>query len=317
MKNNFDVIVVGELNVDIILNQIDSFPEMGKEKLASSMSLTLGSSSAIFASNLSSMGAKVGFIGKTGKDTFADLVLDSLQAKNVDTSMIIQDDSLATGATIVLNFDQDRAMVTHPGAMNYLILSDISPDHLKQGKHLHFASCFLQPGIKPDLANLFKSAKELGLTTSFDPQWDPAEKWDIDIEEILPHVDIFLPNKVEALLLSGEKDIETALDKLARIGNIIVIKLGEKGSILKHGNKVIKATPFLNTNVVDAIGAGDSFNTGFVYKFIQGEDIRVCQTFANLTGALNTTEPGGTAAFTTMANILKIGKERFGYKFED
>ncbi|HID39003.1 MAG TPA: carbohydrate kinase family protein, partial [Calditrichaeota bacterium] len=124
-KKEFDVLVVGELNIDLILNWIDGFPEMGKEKIADQMTLTLGSSSAIFASNLSALGAKVAFLGKIGNDRFGDLVIDSLKDKGVDTGFIIRDSKLATGATIVLNYAEDRAMVTHPGAMNHLTIDDV------------------------------------------------------------------------------------------------------------------------------------------------------------------------------------------------
>jgi sugar/nucleoside kinase (ribokinase family) len=313
MKKIFDVMVIGELNVDLILNQIESFPEMGKEKIAQQMTLTLGSSSAIFASNLSSLGAKVAFLGMIGRDAFGDLVLSSLQAKKVDTSMIIQDDSLATGATIVLNFGNDRAMVTHPGAMDHLSIHDISEDQLKKAMHLHFSSYFLQPKMKPDIGRLFKQAKELGLTTSFDAQWDPAEKWDLDLPNVLPYVDVFLPNEVEALHLSGQKNLSAALDKLATLGNIIVVKRGEKGSISRQGDSIFEAEAFLNKNVIDAIGAGDSFNAGFIFKFIQGAKVQQCQIFGNLIGAISTTAPGGTTALTNLNEILKIGKEKFGY----
>jgi sugar/nucleoside kinase (ribokinase family) len=313
MKKSYDVIVVGELNVDLILNQIESFPEMGKEKIAQQMTLTLGSSSAIFASNLSSLGAKVAFLGKIGSDAFGDLVLSSLQMKKVDTSMIIQDASLATGATIVLNFGNDRAMVTHPGAMDHLSLSDISIDQLKEAKHLHFSSYFLQPKMKPDIDKLFKQAKELGLTTSFDAQWDPAETWDLDLPNVLPYVDVFLPNEVEVLHLSGHKTLSAALEKLAKMGNIIVVKLGEKGSISRQGDSIFEAEAFLNKNVVDAIGAGDSFNAGYIEKFVQGKAVKECQIFGNLMGAINTTQPGGTTAFTNLPEILKIARGQFGY----
>jgi sugar/nucleoside kinase (ribokinase family) len=313
MKKSYDVIVVGELNVDLILNQIESFPEMGKEKIAQQMTLTLGSSSAIFASNLSSLGAKVAFLGKIGRDAFGDLVLSSLQMKKVDTSMIIQDESLATGATIVLNFSNDRAMVTHPGAMDHLSIHDISEDQLKKAKHLHFSSYFLQPKMKSNIDKLFKQAKELGLTTSFDAQWDPAEKWDIDLPNVLPYVDVFLPNEVEALHLSGQKTLSAALDKLAKLGNIIVIKLGGKGSISRQGDSIFEAKAFLNKNVVDAIGAGDSFNAGFIAKFIQGKSVKECQIYGNLMGAISTTQPGGTTAFSNLSDILNIAQKRFGY----
>lgn len=314
MKREFDVLVIGELNVDLILNQIESFPEMGKEKIAGLMTLTLGSSSAIFASNLSSLGARVAFLGKIGSDSFAGLVLSSLEAKKVDTSMIIKDARLATGATIVLNFGMDRAMVTHPGAMDHLSLADIDDTQLSRARHLHFSSAFLQPKIKPDLAMLFKRAKDSGMTTSFDAQWDPAEKWDIDLSAILPYVDVFLPNEVEAIHLSGESSLDAALHTLAALGKIVVVKLGEKGSISRQGDTIYKADAFLNRDVVDAIGAGDSFNAGFISKYIQGGDTKQCQIYGNLTGAISTTMAGGTTVFTTVADIQKIAKERFGYR---
>ena len=81
MTGKTDVIVVGELNVDLILDKIESLPETGKEKLAERMSLTLGSSSAIFASNLSSLGMKVSFVAKAGNDIFGDFCMDRLREK--------------------------------------------------------------------------------------------------------------------------------------------------------------------------------------------------------------------------------------------
>lgn len=313
-KKIFDVIVVGELNVDLILNSIDSFPEMGKEKIAKDMTITLGSSSAIFASNLSALGAKVGFIGKVGDDAFGNLVKESLSAKKVNTDYLITSDKWNTGATIVLNYSEDRAMVTYPGAMEHLTMNDISEEAISSAKHLHFSSYFLQPGMRQDIAALFKMAKEKGLTTSLDIQWDPNEKWDFNYKEVLQLVDIFLPNEQEALLLTSESKIDNAINKLAQYSKNIVVKLGSKGSMVAANGKSTIKKSFLNENVVDAIGAGDSFNAGFIFKFINGYDIDECQTFGNLTGAINTTAAGGTAAFDNYEQIIKTGKEKFGYK---
>lgn len=312
-NKKFDVIVVGELNVDLILNSIDSFPEMGKEKLAKNMTLTLGSSSAIFASNLSALGAKVSFIGKIGNDSFGNLVIESLKSKKVNTNYLIRSDEWNTGATIVLNYNEDRAMVTYAGAMEHLTISDISDEAISSAKHLHFSSYFLQPGMQSGIAELFKKAKDKGLTTSLDIQWDPNEKWNFNYKEVLPFVDIFLPNEQEALLLTNENNLDNAITELSPFAKQIVVKLGSKGSLLVNGGKKILKKSFLNKNVVDAIGAGDSFNAGFIFKYINGFDIEKCQTFANLTGAINTTEAGGTNAFTNYEEVLKVGKELFGY----
>jgi sugar/nucleoside kinase (ribokinase family) len=314
VKKKFDVIVVGELNVDLIFNQIESFPEVGKEKLADRMTLTLGSSSAIFASNLSALGMSVSFIGKIGNDVFGRFCKEQLEAKGVDISMLIISDELKTGATVILNFDEDRAMVTHQGAMKHLGLSDITKEMLSIGKHLHFSSYFLQPGFKNDLVDLFKMAKQAGLMTSFDAQWDPQEKWELDYKNILPHVDVFLPNEKELLNLTGKKTIEAAIDLIKDATNVVVVKLGNKGSVSFHIGNTLTKPAFLNNKVLDAIGAGDSFNAGFIFKFIQDAPIETCQEFGNLIGAISTTAHGGTAAFTDIKTTMKIAKEKFGYE---
>jgi sugar/nucleoside kinase (ribokinase family) len=309
----FDVLVVGELNIDLILNNIDSFPVVGKEILAHDMNLTLGSSSAIFASNLSALGSKVAFLGMLGKDVFGELVIRSLEKKGVDTSMVIQSEKFNTGATIVLNFGEDRAMVTHPGAMEWLSLEHIKPELLEQARHLHFASYFLQPGLKKDVGELFKKAKTAGLTTSFDTQWDPHERWDLDIKKVIPYVDVFLPNEKELLFLTGEDSVEKAIEQIKDVVNYLVVKQGNKGSFSYYnGGKLFKPS-FLNKRVVDAIGAGDSFNAGFIYKFVQNAPLDVCQEFGNLIGAISTTAPGGTGAFGSKEQVKKVATEIFGY----
>jgi len=316
MKKKIDAIVVGELNVDLILNRIDGFPEVGKEKLAGDMTLTLGSSSAICASNLSSLGSKVSFLGKIGKDIFGDLVLESLTASQVQTDLIIRNQSSKTGATIVLNYDEDRAMITHTGAMETLTITDIKPDKIKRARHLHFSSYFLQAGMRADIVKLFRMAKTSGLTTSFDAQWDPDEKWDLDLQAVLPFVDIFLPNQLELLHLTGQPDLTSALSSVKTSANVIVVKMGNEGSLLVFNDQQIHKPAFLNKKVVDAIGAGDSFNAGFIHKFLQGAALAECQEFANLTGAVSTTAAGGTSALLPYENFRKTAKDTFGYQLK-
>lgn len=315
MDKVFDVVVIGELNVDLIMNEIEKFPEMGKEILARKMTLTLGSSAAIFASNISSLGASVAFIGKIGKDKFGEIVIESLQKKNVDVSMIKIDDYFGTGITVILNFDEDRANTTYSGAMDHLTIDDISIEDLKKAKHLHFSSYFLQPGMWGSLGKLFRKAKELGLTTSFDMQWDPQETWQLDMEDVLPYVDIFLPNEMEIMLLTGKKTFPEAMNEIGKFNKILAVKRGKSGSVVQYGSSLNNRPAFLNENVVDAIGAGDSFNAGFIYKFINNASIDDCQKFGNLTGALSTMASGGTAAFDDMIKLKKTAKDQFGIDF--
>ena len=316
-KIKYDVIVIGELNVDLILNRITQFPEIGKEILADNMNLTLGSSSAIFASNLSTLGSKVAFVGKIGHDGFASVVLNSLNSKGVDTSHIIQSETLNTGATIILNYDQDRAMVTYPGAMEDLNKGDIDFDFLSKAKHLHFSSVFLQPGIKSSLPQIFQKAKTLGLTTSLDPQWDPSEKWDVNLDELLPMLDLFMPNMAEFMFITRANSFEKGIELIEKIAPQItlIIKDGTNGVYCWKSGKIIHQPAFLNSKVVDCIGAGDSFNAGLIHAFKQGQSLEKCLEAGALTGAVSTTKPGGTGAFINLNNVKQIALEHFNKTF--
>jgi len=309
----YDLIAIGELNVDLILNKIDSEPEIGKEKFAKEMIMTLGSSTAIFAANIAALGTKTAFIGMIGKDNFGNLVKESLANKGVDTSLLIETDKGVTGATIVLNYNEDRANVTYQGTMDIMSLEDIDISIFDQTKHIHISSVFMQSGIKRDLVKILELARNKGVTTSLDTQWDPVEKWDFDYTKILPLLSVFVPNEKELLFITNSTDLNEATEKIRPYINICAVKRGNKGSflILKDGTNN-HSDAFLNTNVVDAIGAGDSFNAGFIHRFVKGDSPQDCQRFGNLMGAINTTAAGGTGAFSTKEMIIKTAKEKFG-----
>ena len=314
MNKIYDVLVAGELNVDIILNHINKFPALGKEVLADQMTITLGSSSAIFASNLSVLGTKVAFAGTLARDHFGEQILSSLRSRGVDTNHIVFTDRRSTGATIALSFEEDRAMVTYPGAMALFSLEDVSEKLLRQSKHLHVSSIFLSTGLKKDVCALFKKAKSFGLTTSLDPQWDPQERWDIDFKSLLPDLDVFIPNEHELRALTGIQDRQKAVDRL-KCPNILVVKCGREGAFLWKGDDCLHQPAFLNEKVVDSIGAGDSFGAGFIHQFIQGKSLKECLEFGALTGAISTTKAGGTTAFENLEQVKFIAESSFQYKF--
>jgi sugar/nucleoside kinase (ribokinase family) len=316
--NTFDIIAIGELNADLILNRIDGMPVVGKEIFAHDMLLALGSSTAIFAANAASLGAKTGFVGMIGRDDFGRLVRTSLDAKNVDTKYLIETDKCPTGATIVLSYGEDRANVTFQGTMDLMGFDDIDKSIFDKTRHIHISSIFMQSALKRDLAEILTFAKEKRVTVSLDTQWDPAEKWDLDLAEMLPLITVFMPNETELMLLTDKETLPEAVAAIKpHIGGVLVVKCGNKGSILvKNDGSENILGPFLNTDVIDATGAGDSFNAGFIYMFTRGASLEECQKFGNLTGAINTTATGGTGAFSSKASIEKIAVEKFGQKIK-
>ena len=207
----FDILALGELNVDLLLNRIGGFPEIGKEIFAQEMTLTLGSSTAIFAANAATLGAKVSFLGMIGRDSFGDVVKSSLQQRKVDVSNLIEVDDAATGLTAILNYDNDRANVTYPGAMSRMGVKDIRPEIIREAKHVHISSIFLQETLHSELYEIVKLVKDCGATLSMDVQFDPEEKWEFDCAKILPLVDIFMPNEQELTAITRKDSVEEAV----------------------------------------------------------------------------------------------------------
>jgi sugar/nucleoside kinase (ribokinase family) len=294
---NFDVTIAGELNLDLILYGLPEQLTPERELLASEMALTLGSSSAIVAHNLASLGNRVGFISCIGGDQFGQAALERLRQAGVDISKLLKKPEPAkTGLTIILQREGWRNLLTYPGTILDLQLEDLDFDYLSSSRHFHLSSFYLQRNLRPRVPELLKRLKAAGLTTSLDCNDDPADRWDKDLIEALRYVDVFLPNAREAMRITAQSSIEEAVERLARVVTVLVVKLGAKGALARRGTEE-HFSPGLKIDVVDPVGAGDSFDAGFLHQFIRGADLAACLRAGNVAGALSTTCPGGTEAF--------------------
>ena len=292
----FDVSVIGELNLDLILYGLPQSLVLEREHLATDLSITLGSSSAIFAHNLSYLGNRVGFSSCIGDDPFGEICVQRLSASGVDVSHVKKLRGKTTGLTVILPQRKERFILTYPGAMYELTERELDHAFVFNAKHLHLSSYFLQKGIRPQLIHIFRKAKEAGLTTSLDTNDDPEDRWSGDIQLLLRYVDILLPNERELCKLAQMNDVEKAVESLSQKVRILVIKRGSQGAMARVGKEKFLAYPPV-VDVVDPVGAGDTFDAGFVHQFIRGAKIEDCLRFANCTGALSVTRAGGTEAF--------------------
>jgi sugar/nucleoside kinase (ribokinase family) len=294
---DFDVTVVGELNLDLILYGLPAELEPERELLAEGLSLTLGSSSAIFAHNLATLGTRVGFISRIGDDPLGQIALDRLAAGGVDVSRVRKvSGRTSTGLTVILPRAKFRNILTYPGTMNEMCFEDFDLDYLSSARHFHMSSFFLHRGLRPRMVELFKKLKASGMSISLDTNDDPADEWDSDLNAVLRFVDVFLPNDREAKKIARTDDLATAISRLAQLVPVVAVKLGPEGALVRCGKEEFRS-PALNVEAVDPVGAGDSFDAGFIHQYVRGADHATSLAFGNLTGALSTTRPGGTEAF--------------------
>ena len=291
-----DVSVIGELNLDLILYGLPTELVLEQEHLAKDLSITLGSSSAIFAHNLACLGNKVGFSSCIGSDPFGEICLKRLGESGVDLSRVRRMSGKTTGLTVILPQRKQRYILTFPGTMYEMSERDLELAYVFNAKHLHVSSYFLQKGVRASLSEIFRKAKVAGLTTSLDTNDDPDNRWSSEIQLLFKYTDILLPNEREACKLAHVDDLDRAAEILSQKVPILVIKRGSQGAIARVGKeKVVNFPPVVD--VADPVGAGDSFDAGFVDQFIRGAKIEDCLKFANVAGSLSLTRPGGTEAF--------------------
>lgn len=298
----FDLLVAGEINPDLILTG-DVEPVFGQvEKCVDSATLTVGSSSVIFACGAARLGLRVAFIGKCGDDLFGNYMLEAMQERGIDTQAVIRIPGGHTGISVILNRGSDRAILTYPGLIKALTADDITDGLLKQARHLHIASYFLQTALQAGLPDLFRRARRLGVTTSLDPNYDPGASWQ-GLRDLLPLVDVFLPNQTEACALTGLDNPAEAALSLAKQAGTVAVKMGAQGAVGVRG-ELLAHVPALAVTVVDTVGAGDSFDAGFLCGFLKGWTLERCLGLGVVCGSLSTRSAGGVAAQPTLSEAL-------------
>ena len=299
------ILVIGELNVDIVATGLRSLPEMGAEILAEKCELTLGSASAIFAAGMAKLGHRITFISHVGQDYFGDFCLRTLKQLGVTTQHVTRKTDETTGVTIALSGKRDRALVTYAGAVATFKADSIDETVMSKHDHLHLTSYYLQTGLRPSFTNLFRQAKAAGLTTSFDPNSDPRDKWDRNIDSVLKYTDVLFVNEREALKLTRSNTLDGALKTLGAKVNCAVIKRGARGATAIHNKEVFNDSGF-RIRAIDTTGAGDSFDAGFLSAYLRKAPLAECLQIGNACGALSAMNIGGTAGQPTQQQLQEF-----------
>jgi len=295
---DFDIVIAGDCNIDLIFNDFAKLPQLGEEVIAEQFNFTLGSSAGITAAHLATLGAKVAFIGAIGNDVLGRQFKSMLEANGVCTDYMPMRNKAKTGCTVVMNKNEDRANLTFAGAMATLSLDDIPMDLIEKTPFFHMSNPFVLPHFRNILPEFYAKIKSLSTTTSLDPQWDTEEKWDTNLAKLLPVVDTFLPNSKELALL--EKGNSLNASQLAQLNKNTIIKTcGSKGIELIKDNETTLFEGYHNKTPIDCIGAGDAFTAGYLMAKIENLSDKQAIDLGCKNGALSTTVEGGGVAYSS------------------
>ena len=296
-EKTWDVVVVGDFFMDIVMSGFQKFPRLGQEAFAKRLRQEIGGGAAITSCGLAKLKMNVAVLGVVGKQDGMWLV-QRLLAAAVNASALEQHPSEPTGVTVSVSTPEDRAFYTYYGANEFLpamMKNQQARELMSHARHVHFA-CAPDPVLDGDL---FPELHANKCTVSIDVGWHESWLTDERNVDMLRESDIFFPNEREAELMTGFSDPDAMLEELHTRGvRNVALKLGARGAILDWEGKRYRCPPFPVTPM-DTTGAGDCFDAGFIYGWLRGERPECRIRMAAICGALSTRGLGGIVAFPT------------------
>ena len=294
-----DLLVIGDVNPDLIVSGGSLEPRYGQvETLVERADLVAGGSASITAIGAARLGLRVGICGVVGDDAAGRLMRDCLTDAGVDTERLRIDPVLPTGMSVILTRRDDRAILTAPGTITALSSDDLEALPDMPARHVHAASYYLMSDtFRRALPVAFRRFRASGTTTSIDTNWDPDEEWNLD--SVFGDLDLFLPNQAEIRAVTQRGSINEAMMRIAARGPAVAVKLGPKGAATLMNDEAVRVGAPELSEYVDAIGAGDSFNAGFLAARLSGANPLESLRLAVATGTLSTRSAGGTASQPT------------------
>lgn len=291
----YDIVTVSDLGADLLLFGKDITPEFGqREKIGDSYCLDIGGSCSIFACQAAKLGLKTATIGTVAKDVMGRLVCERLKEAGVDTAYIKEKGSY-TALSVAHCMENDRAILTFPGTFEEIEYGEIPRQLLESTRHLHIGSYYLLRKMIPYWPEIISIIHKAGGTVSLDTNYDPEEKWALpQLLEILPMIDIFLPNETELCRIMQETDILRALRKAHERVRLCVVKRGKDGASSYFKGKEYH-WPAETVPVCDTVGAGDTFDAGFLYGYLNGMSLEDCGKIAVFCSSGNIQKQGGVA----------------------
>jgi sugar/nucleoside kinase (ribokinase family) len=287
------VITIADMSADLMIWGEDLEPDFGqKEKILDGYVLDMGGSCAIFACQCAKLALKTSVIGTVGHDVIGKLIVDRLEESGVDVSHVIWRDDVTSSLGVAMCRENTRAIFSCVEGLDATEYEQIPTVYLESTRHIHIGSYFLLKKMQPFFPEIIKIVQSAGGTVSLDTNWDPSERWDDGVLDILPKVDLFLPNENELCAIMREEDVETALRKASKIVGLCVVKCGRDGAMCLVGDKLIHFKTD-DVPVKDTVGAGDSFDAGFLYGWLNGYAVEKCGHIGTLCAMGNILASGG------------------------
>jgi len=292
------VCVVGNLCMDLILRGVQTLPAWGTEVTAKDRVLVSAGQAGYLAMALAALGSAVTVVGSVGDDADGETIRADLTAAGVGVAAV---DVVSGGATAlsvaIVRPDGERSFVSHLGSLSSFTAADIERhwESVEQSRAACLVGLFNLPGLDAgSVQEMLARLRRAGTITVLDPGWDPGG-WPPEtlraVYRWLPGVDLLLVNRDEAAAVTGVAPVEDAAAALVSAGaGTVVVKCGPDGSYAQRGRDHAHVAARRVTEV-DAVGAGDTFNAGFLSAFLDGAGLDAALSHGNAAASVYISRP--------------------------
>jgi sugar/nucleoside kinase (ribokinase family) len=266
-----------------------------------------GGSSANTLAGVSALGGKAVFLGKIGDDYHGSIYEQKTIEYGVDSKLTKHESANTGHALTFITPDSERTFATHLGAALHFRKEDVFDEYIKDSMILHIEGYQLEdPDLKETCIHAIKVAKQNNVKVSVDLA-DPAligRNLEPITKLVIEYADIVFVNEMEAEAFTGKKDLE-ALHQIYDMCEIAIVKLGEKGSLIKADDTYyivpIYQVPVNNTN-----GAGDAYAAGILYSIAKEIDMERAGRIASYIAAQVVTSAGARLERNISEEIKKL-----------
>ena len=256
--------------------------EISKSVSGLPYTLSLGGSADNTIRAMARLGCKVGFIGKVGRDSTGDFFESALDNLGIQP-FILRGEERSGKCVSLVSPDGERTLVTHLGAAVEMKAEDLTPEIFDGYDCLYVEGYLVQDHNL--IRGAIRMAKELGLKVAIDLASFNVVEENVDFlrEVISEYVDIVFANEDEARAFSGEEEPVNALQYISTMCDLVIVKIGMRGALIKQGSEVSHVGIMAAAKRVDTIGAGDFYAAGFLAGMCEGLSLRQCGTIGAIT----------------------------------
>lgn len=284
---SIDCLSLGILFADIACHPIGHLPFAGELVPTKDVSLHLGGCAANVAIDLAKLDHEVGIAGCVGDDAFGEFIASSLRIPGVDTGGIHRLPDICTAATMMVNVEgEDRRFISTPGANTKFTAGHIPTAWLEEAKVIYIGGYLVMPELEtPEFVELLRQARSRGAKVVLDIVLFGGRAYKKILDQVLPEVDVFLPNDDESTVVTGVEDPVEQAKRFRDAGaKCVVVTCGEKGSVLVSDDNQVRSGVY-PVDFVGGAGSGDAFDAGYIAGLLRGEDELGCLRWGSAVGA--------------------------------